>query len=217
MIWKDDEIVLQALKVLSEMIESRKYNNDDELISYTNMSLEEFSEIYEQSIINGLSFGPIQHSILSDKKLVVKIVLSNTKKANIREFCETYIKEYGPDIHIILIIKDKITTNINKELNQDKYINVEIFQLKNLLINITKHDLQPTFEVVLPNEEESIIKQFVSVNITEKVIAQFKSKLPKITKDDPVSRFYGLKTGNLLKITRMNEQSGKYVVFRCCT
>jgi DNA-directed RNA polymerase I, II, and III subunit RPABC1 len=143
--------------------------------------------------------------------------MSNTKKANIREICESYIKEYDSDIKIIIIMKDKITTNITKEINQVKYKNVEVFQVRNLLVNITKHDLQPKFDIILPNEEDDIIKQFVSVNLTSGVINQFKSKLPKIMKDDPVARFYGLKTGNLLKITRMNEQAGKYVMFRCCT
>jgi DNA-directed RNA polymerases I, II, and III subunit RPABC1 len=213
---KDNEMVLQVLKVISEMIESRKFDDDDELTSYTQMSIEEFSEIYEQSIINGLSFGPINHSIIDDSKLVIKIIMSNTKKANIREICESYIKEYDSDIKIIIIMKDKITTNITKEINQDKYKNVEVFQVKNLLVNITKHHLQPKFDIILPNEEEYVIKQFVSVKLTPGVINQFKSKLPKIIKDDPVARFYGLRTGNLLKITRMNEQSGKYIMFRCC-
>jgi DNA-directed RNA polymerase I, II, and III subunit RPABC1 len=198
------------------MIASRKYNADDELISYTQMSLEEFNEIYEQSIVNGLSFGPIEHSIIEDKKIVIKIIMYNTKKANIKDICESYIKEYGEDIHVILVMKDKITTNITKELSLSKYKNVEIFQLKNLLINITKHVLQPKFDIVLENEEEDIVKQFVSVKITKSVINQLKSKLPKIKKDDPVAKFYGLKVGNLLKITRMNEQSGRYVMFRCC-
>ena len=50
-------------------------------------------------------------------------------------------------------MKDKITTNITKEINQDKYKNVEVFQVKNLLVNITKHHLQPKFDIILPNDK----------------------------------------------------------------
>ena len=213
---KDHEVVQKVVKVLSEMLSSRKYEDDDELISYTQMTSTEFSEIYDQSFSNGLSFGPINNS-MTDNKLVIKMIFNSTKKANIKEICKQFMDEYGESIRIIILIKDKVSTNILKELSQDKYKNVEIFQMKSLQINITKHELQPKFDIVFPNEELDIIKQYVSTKIDSSTINQFKSKLPKITKDDPISRFYGLRPGNLIKITRVNEQSGRYVMFRCCS
>ena len=140
---KDSDSVLQVVNVLSEMLEARGYKQDDELTSYSNMSSLEFSSIYDQSIQNGLSFGPIIHSILDNTKIVLKIIFSATKKANIKDICESFISEYGENIKILIVIKDRITPNISKELVQNvKYKNVEIFQIKNLMINITKHVLQ---------------------------------------------------------------------------
>ena len=214
---KDEDIALCVLKTIHDLLIQRRYSEDDELTSYSQMSLIEFKEIYEQSLSNGLSFGPINHSVNSNDKIVIKLIFNTTRKANIKEVCESYMKEYGNDIRILIVIKDKITPNIIKEINLEKYKHVDLFHMKQLVINITKHELQPKFEIILPNEEESILKQFVPSSKNSSVIlSQFKSKLPKIIRDDPIARFYGLRPGSILKITRMNEHSGRYVTFRCC-
>ena len=215
---KDSDSVLQVVNVIKEMLNSRGYNDDDELTSYAQMSTLEFSSIYDQSIQNGLSFGPISHEVLDDNKIILKIIFNTTRKSNIKDICESFFTEHGENIKILIVMKDRITPNITKEITQNtQYRNVEIFQMKNLMINITKHVLQPKFEIIYPKDELNIVKQYISsTTITPQQINQFKSKLPKIPKDDPISKFYGLKSGNILKITRMNEQSGRYITFRCC-
>ena len=44
----------------------------------------------------------------------------------------------------------------------------------------------------------------------------FEHQLPLILKSDPMSRYLGLKNGDIIKITRNSQSSGEYIVYRCC-
>ena len=106
----------------------------------------------------------------------------------------------------ILIVNDKISLNNMKSIN-GMQIQYQIFNIKDLQFNITKHRDVPKHEKVSEEEVQTLLDTFC---------LKSKSQLPLILKSDPMSRYLGLKCGDVVKITRNSPASGEYYVFRCC-
>jgi DNA-directed RNA polymerase I, II, and III subunit RPABC1 len=115
------------------------------------------------------------------------------------------VNQYNdPDITFFLILKDKENSAVSKELTKDAYKNVEIFLKKNLIFNITHHVYVPKHEILSKEEEIRLLETY---NTT-------KGKLPKISKADPIAKYYGMKNDQICKITRKSPEVGEYVYYR---
>jgi DNA-directed RNA polymerase I, II, and III subunit RPABC1 len=115
------------------------------------------------------------------------------------------INQYNdPDITFFLILKDKENSAVSKELNKDAYKNVEIFLKKSLIFNITHHVYVPKHEILSKEEEVRLLETY---NTT-------KGKLPKISKTDPIAKYYGMKNDQICKIIRKSPEVGEYVFYR---
>jgi DNA-directed RNA polymerase subunit H (RpoH/RPB5) len=84
---------------------------------------------------------------------------------------------------------------------------IHIFLGKELMYNPNKHSLVPKHEKM--NEEE------IKILMNELHIKQ-KTQLPFIQKTDIISRWLGLKQGDIVRITRHSETSGEYFYYRVC-
>lgn len=104
--------------------------------------------------------------------------------------------------HYILIVIDN---KISKFLKDFKRIsNIEIFDYEEFYINVTDHILVPKH--ILLTKEES-----------EKLLTEYNCKLeqiPKILKNDRVARHYNMKVGQICKIERYSEVTGKSISYR---
>jgi len=112
-------------------------------------------------------------------------------------------KEYGDDLHIIFVTKDKLNQTLSKDIVRMKQC--ESFVLKSLVFNITKHYLIPKVEIISTEEEDELLEAY---NTT-------KLKLPRILLSDPLVKYYAAKSGNIFRITRPSKNSGIILSYRC--
>jgi DNA-directed RNA polymerase subunit H (RpoH/RPB5) len=103
-------------------------------------------------------------------------------------------------LHAVVIYKDTYTSaakNINNILSN---IEIELFCEKELQYNITKHRLQPVFELLSKEKGDEIKKKYGT-------------KFPTLQITDPISRFYNYKKGDVIKVTEKNKYI-KYLIVR---
>lgn len=112
----------------------------------------------------------------------------------------------------IVIVKDGVTPFAKNEIIAGSRKNdgnptpifIETFTEAELIIDITEHELVPQHELLTVDEKASILREF---GIKE-------TQLPKMTVVDPISRYYGLEKGDVMKIIRPSETSGRYDSYR---
>lgn len=83
---------------------------------------------------------------------------------------------------------------------------IECFHETNLIVNITKHVLVPKHLKLNQEEKNELLKTY---RLKE-------SQLPRIQKSDPIALYLGLKRGDVVKIIRNSETSGRYASYRIC-
>ena len=83
-------------------------------------------------------------------------------------------------------------------------VHVETFEEDDVVVNITKHELVPKHEPMT----EAEAKEMLAAHSLEL------SMLPRILSTDPVARYFGLRRGQVMKITRNSETAGTYTTYR---
>lgn len=118
--------------------------------------------------------------------------------SNHPKFKRDVLKEYYAEIlkrkitHCIIVYRGDLTSAVQKTILQFPHL-IELFKMEELQFNITTHALVPKHEKVhLENRSEV-------------------QKFPILRKTDPVSRFYGFQTGDVIRITRRDGS----ISFRC--
>ena len=86
----------------------------------------------------------------------------------------------------------KETSPLARKEEKDCFIQLEIFTLDDLQVNITHHKLVPTHEVLTFEQKQELLDKY---RISD-------HQLPKIYKTDPVARYFGVSHGEVMKITR---------------
>lgn len=113
--------------------------------------------------------------------------------------------------HAIIVVKNGITPYVktNMQIEIKEPYNIEIFMENELLIDKTEHILVPKHELLSQEERAEFLEKYNLTGQTSKTL-----HIPKILSSDPISRYYGLKTGDIVKISRLSETSGIYVNYR---
>lgn len=109
---------------------------------------------------------------------------------------------------ILLVFKEKINNFNAKNIEEFDNIHLQVFLLKELLFNVSKHHLIPKHEVI--REQDEINELVQKYNLKSKL------QFPAILKTDPMAKYLNIQSGQLVKITRVSPSAGESILYRCC-
>ena len=194
--------LFKVWKTLKKMMEIRGYekDKDKENIDYDDW----ISKIRKEKIMKGI----FRKKDVNDpnKKIILYYQYFPDQKVNtvyINEFLEL-MREIKVNSGII-IISGKLSQQAKQRVQEiNKELQVEIFTVNELVVNITEHELVPKHILLSKEDKDILLKRY---KIKE-------NQLPKILVTDPVARFLGLKRGDVVKIIRVSETAGRYITYR---
>ncbi|CEP24879.1 RPB5 [Cyberlindnera jadinii] len=106
----------------------------------------------------------------------------------------------------IFIYQNSITSSAAKLIPTVAPATIELFQESDLIVNITHHELVPKHLLLSDEEKTQLLERY---RLKE-------SQLPRIQREDPVAKYLGLRRGQIVKIIRKSETSGRYASYRIC-
>ncbi|XP_031280631.1 uncharacterized protein LOC116139097 [Pistacia vera] len=78
-------------------------------------------------------------------------------------------------------------------------------KITDLLVNITKHILQPKHEILTAAEKHILLKKYMLED----------EQLPRMLENDAIARYYGLEKGQLVKLTYSDGFADSLETYRC--
>ena len=124
-------------------------------------------------------------------------------------------KNKDKKLTIIFLVCDGTTPSVKEAVRMlTKKFNVfiQIFPIRNLMYNVTKHSNVPKHIRIPMRDFES----FGLEDFLDSLHINSLTKLPKILESDPVAMFIGLQPGELCKIIRPSQSAGQHFVYRYC-
>ena len=207
--------LFRARNTVLEMFQDRGYKLTGYKSILSKQTFEQFKNLKNIDIHIKNYIGKTEPFNILDtnKKLVrndIYVKFLYTKKntpSYIREIIlDIYKMTKDINVKIILILKEKPNNTILKIIKDPRFCQLEIFWLKSLVFNITKHTYVPKhIPITDETEKQKLIDKFN--------ISNFK-QFPIILKTDPVNKYYNLKSGDLFKIIRKSMTSGISTVYR---
>lgn len=186
------DAIVRSFHTILEMLEDRK------------LDLGGITKDSAQELLNGfVNSNKVLFEVIINNIKIVYCTSSKVKWVDLKK----HFEDEEPFALYICVIKDKMSQN-NTKMMAGLKLNLQVFDIKLLQFNVSKHELVPKHEVVT-NEDE--IKRIV-----EQMCLKNKFQLPIILKADAMAHYLGLKNGDVVRITRVSPTSGEYVMYRCC-
>ncbi len=175
-----------AYMIVLEMLEDRNFIIEDKHQKNITIFAKEYQEQDDISFIfNKEKSTDLYFSIMKQDKITKKDLIKHIDN----------IKEKNHKIENILILcLDKQLLNYIIEFRTKFQLNLEIFLISNMQLNISKHELVPK-HILLTDEEKKV---FLETN------GYKESELPRIKLNDPMTLYYNGKVGDVFKIIREN-------------
>jgi len=200
------EKIYKSRKTVIEMMEDRGVDMD----KFKQYSINEVELMINNIPKANKDISPIDISV--GNYLIKYILTPKIRVTNLITLTNNFIENINEGDTIIFIIRDRITSEENiEEFFDSIYLNnkifVQYFYLDTLTFNVTHHSMVPAHKILSKEETNNLVKSLYITGI---------SKLPKINKTDPISKYYGIKKGEVFRITRPSETVGVYYYYRLC-
>ncbi|RZC77547.1 hypothetical protein C5167_001709 [Papaver somniferum] len=172
-----------ARKTTFEMLKDRGYDVPENEL---NLTLPEFRSIYSEN--PDLERLRISLPLLSNPSKRISVIFCGTEK----------IKK-GTIRNLLGLVGE------GANLTRLILVSIELFQITDLLVNITKHVLMPKHEILTPEEKKKLLAKY---NLDDK-------QLPRMLVTDAFARYYGLEKGQVVKVTFDSDITSSHVTYRC--
>lgn len=198
--FQEKKDLFKVRQTVLEMISDRGYVIPASMLS---ISFEQFSVQYDMKNID--LYIEDANGVKEKKYYVYFHTEMSFGKNDMKNIVQKIMNQYQDDnMGIIILLKDKENTSIQKEKGKPLYRNVEFFEQKKMTFNITKHVFVPKHVIMTPEEETQVIEKYDTP----------KSKFPKISVSDPVAKYYGMKPEQMCKIIRNDPEVGLSISYR---
>lgn len=186
------EAIFNSFKTIKEMFEARnKHDIVQKLLCISDNELDELSKA--------------KNIFTLDVPTKLRIVYYLDFKMRVNDLKGVMLSE-NPFENYIVVLKDK-TTSSNMSNIHSLDANVQVFELRELQFNISKHVLVPKHRLI-PSTDETF------ASILQKLNIRSRTQLPVILRTDPMARFLNAKSGDLIEITRYSPTSGEHIFYR---
>ena len=194
--YQEKKNLYNCRKTVLEMLEDRKYTVPENF----HIDFENFLILLEE---NNLDIYLIKDE---EDSIYVRFMYDfnkNLTKKDLDAITEEIRTETdNPELKIILIMKNAPSkTNIEM---LDKIKNVEIFCQDYITFNPTHNRLVPKHILLSKEKEVALLKKYHCT----------KAQLPKLSRSDPIAKYYGMKPGDICQIIRNSISMGETNYYR---
>lgn len=183
--------VYRALGTVKEMMSDRDLR--DVRAGLDDVSFEEIQQLVKSRSIFTLDV---------DKALRVVFHMGKFKSADVKRLLEEPYDLY------LLITREKLSSVNAKQLAEMADKQIDVFELGELLYNVSRHVRVPKHIVIRdPQRIKEIMDRYRLKN---------RHQLPFILKSDPMARYLGVKHGEIVCIERDSPGAGVYQLYRIC-
>ena len=166
---------------------------------YTKKLIDDMND--EQEYIINIDNITNYNTTISSKRIYLKIfdykINSINKNSPIGEFITKFYNEYK-----IILVED--INQKSENIIENYKTPCEIFKNNQLMINIVDHVMVPKHEILSQEQGEQVLQTYCAR----------KKDMPLISTSDPVAKYYNIKIGNIVRITRPSSMTVESIFYR---
>nr|AJA90761.1 DNA-directed RNA polymerase IV fifth largest subunit [Cycas revoluta] len=188
-------------RTVFQMLDDRGYAVSD---SDLTMTLAQFRVAYgEEPNRHDLFISTTSRSDCNDR---IFVFFAGEAKVGVKDLRTYAMRMKDENVYRAILVVQHITPAAKQGIKEiaTKFL-LETFQETELLVNIKEHALVPEHQILIPQEKDELLKQY---SVKE-------NQLPRMLASDPIARYYGLRRGQVVKLTYSSDVTGHYVTYRC--